>query len=129
MINEDRTTNIDDLLIPQPPDTGAKTTAAKPASNNKPLGIHIGGIAINDGSANFADFSLTPNFATAAQQLNGQIGTIDSHQAKPASVDIKGKVDRYAPVTIKGAVNPFDPMASLDTVSYTHLTLPTSDLV
>jgi len=114
MINEDRTTNIDDLLIPQPPDTGAKTTVAKTASNNKPLGIHIGGIAINDGSANFADFSLTPNFATAAQQLNGQIGTIDSRQAKPASVDIKGKVDRYAPVTIKGAVNPFDPMASLD---------------
>ncbi|CAI8982646.1 DUF748 domain-containing protein [Pseudomonas sp. IT-P2] len=114
MINDDRTTNIDDLLIPQPSDSGAKTAAAKPASNDKPLGIHIGGIAINDGSANFADFSLTPNFATAVQQLNGQIGTIDSRQAKPASVDIKGKVDRYAPVTIKGAVNPFDPMASLD---------------
>ncbi|MFJ2430553.1 DUF748 domain-containing protein [Pseudomonas sp. NPDC087804] len=114
MINDDRTTNIDDLLIPQPADSGAKSTAAKPASKDKPLGIHIGGIAINDGSANFADFSLTPNFATAIQQLNGQIGTIDSRQAKPASVDIKGKVDRYAPVTIKGAVNPFDPMASLD---------------
>ncbi len=114
MINDDRTTNIDDLLIPQPADSGAKTAAAKPAGNSKPLGIHIGGIAINDGSANFADFSLTPNFATAVQQLNGQIGTIDSRQAKPASVDVKGKVDRYAPVTIKGAVNPFDPMASLD---------------
>ncbi|MGG7647517.1 MULTISPECIES: DUF748 domain-containing protein [unclassified Pseudomonas] len=114
MINDDRTTNVDDLLIPQPPDSGAKTAAAKPAGKEKPLGIHIGGIAINDGSANFADFSLTPNFATAVQQLNGQIGTIDSRQAKPASVDIKGKVDRYAPVTIKGAVNPFDPMASLD---------------
>lgn len=114
MINDDRTTNIDDLLIPQPPDSGAKSAAAKPAGNSKPLGIHIGGIVINDGSANFADFSLTPNFATAIQQLNGQIGTIDSRQAKPASVDVKGKVDRYAPVTIKGAVNPFDPMASLD---------------
>ncbi|ETF05866.1 MULTISPECIES: DUF748 domain-containing protein [Pseudomonas] len=114
MINDDRTTNVDDLLIPQPADSGAKSTAAKPADKDKPLGIHIGAIAINDGSANFADFSLTPNFATAVQQLNGQIGTIDSRQAKPASVDIKGKVDRYAPVTIKGAVNPFDPMASLD---------------
>ncbi|WP_460120806.1 DUF748 domain-containing protein [Pseudomonas sp. S2_C03] len=114
MINDDRTTNVDDLLIPQPADSGGKTAAAKPASKDKPLGIHIGGIAINDGSANFADFSLTPNFATAVQQLNGQIGTIDSRQAKPATVDVKGKVDRYAPVTIKGAVNPFDPMASLD---------------
>ncbi|WP_201194843.1 DUF748 domain-containing protein [Pseudomonas fluorescens] len=115
MINDDRTTNVDDLLIPQPPDSGAKTAAAKPAAGkDKPLGIHIGGIAINDGSANFADFSLTPNFATAVQQLNGQVGTIDSRQAKPATVDIKGKVDRYAPVTIKGSVNPFDPMAALD---------------
>ncbi len=115
MINDDRTTNIDDLLIPQPADSGTTATAAKPAAGKeKPLGIHIGGIAINDGSANFADFSLTPNFATAVQQLNGKIGTIDSRQAKPASVDVKGKVDRYAPVTIKGSVNPFDPMASLD---------------
>ncbi|MFJ2366395.1 DUF748 domain-containing protein [Pseudomonas sp. NPDC087697] len=115
MINDDRTTNINDLLIPQSADSGSKTVAAKPAaSKDKPLGIHIGGIAINDGSANFADFSLTPNFATAIQQLNGQIGTIDSRQVKPAAVDIKGKVDRYAPVTIKGSVTPFDPMASLD---------------
>ncbi len=109
MINDDRTTNIDDLLIPQPADK-----SPKPASKEKPLGIRIGQIAINDGSANFADFSLTPNFATAIQQLNGQIGTIDSRQAKPATVDVKGKVDRYAPVTIKGSVNPFDPMAALD---------------
>jgi len=114
MINDDRTTNIDDLLIPQPADSGAKSAAKPAASKEKPLGIHIGQVAINDGSANFADFSLTPNFATAIQQLNGQIGTIDSRAAKPASVDIKGKVDRYAPVTIKGSVNPFDPMAALD---------------
>ena len=111
MINDDRTTNIDDLLIPQP---AGSTTAKSPASKDKPLGIHIGAIAINDGSANFADFSLTPNFQTAVQQLNGQIGTIDSRNAKPAPVNIAGKVDRYAPVTIKGSVNPFDPMASLD---------------
>ena len=113
MINDDRTTNIDDLLIPQPANSDAKS-AAKPAAKEKPLGIYVGGIAINDGSANFADFSLTPNFATAIQQLNGQIGSINSREAKPASVNIAGKVDRYAPVTIKGSVNPFDPMASLD---------------
>ncbi|MGG5290173.1 DUF748 domain-containing protein [Pseudomonas shirazensis] len=115
IINEDRTTNVDDLLIPQPAGT-SKSTAEKPvaASNSKPLGIRIGKIDINDGSANFADLTLTPNFATAVQQLNGQVGTIDNRQPAPAKVDIKGKVDRYAPVTIKGALNPFNPMASLD---------------
>jgi uncharacterized protein involved in outer membrane biogenesis len=113
MINEDRTTSVDDLLIPQPAGSPQKARNTS-TSSAKPLGIRIGEIAINDGSANFADFSLTPNFATAIQQLNGRIGTIDNRQPKPANVDIKGKVDRYAPVTIKGALNPFDPMASLD---------------
>lgn len=115
IINEDRTTNVNDLLIPQPAGTPAKSQA-KPAaaSSDKPLGIHIGQIDINDGSANFADLSLTPNFATAIQQLNGQIGTIDNRKPVPAKVDVKGKVDRYAPVTIKGALNPFNPLASLD---------------
>jgi uncharacterized protein involved in outer membrane biogenesis len=124
VIADDRTTNIDDLLIPQPADgapAAASATKAKPAapaktaqSADKPMGIHIGQININNGSANFADFSLTPNFATAIQQLNGTIGTLDNLQDKPAPVDIKGKVDRYAPVTIKGALNPFNPLASLD---------------
>lgn len=114
IINDDRTTNIDDLLIPQPAGAGGKPSGKSAPGSSKPLGIHIGEIAINDGSANFADLSLTPNFATAIQQLNGHVGTIDSRQAKPADVDVKGKVDRYAPVTIKGSVNPFDPMAALD---------------
>lgn len=109
IINEDLTTNVNDLMIPQPGQPNAK---AEPAG--KPLPIRIGGIAIKDGSANFADFSLTPNFATAIQQLNGQIGTLDNESPKTAGVDIKGKVDKYAPVSIKGQLTPFDPMNSLD---------------
>ncbi|WP_183136065.1 DUF748 domain-containing protein [Pseudomonas viridiflava] len=118
MINDDRTTNIDDLLIPQPDDgkpaTKASAKNAPKASQEKPPGIYVGEVNIKDGSANFADMTLTPNFSTAVQQLNGRIGTIDNRQSKPAPVNIEGKVDRYAPVTIKGSLNPFNPMASLD---------------
>ncbi|MGP0171563.1 DUF748 domain-containing protein [Pseudomonas sp. NCHU5208] len=106
MINEDRSTNLSELIVPQP-------TASKEDSG-KALAVHIGGIAINGGSANFADFSLTPNFATAIQQLDGQIGTLDNQRPLAASVDITGKVDRYAPVSIKGKLTPFDPLNSLD---------------
>ncbi|WP_137820397.1 DUF748 domain-containing protein [Pseudomonas sp. 2FG] len=121
LINEDRSTNVSDLLIPQPADP-----QAQPAAAGKPLGIHLGEISINDGSANFADFSLTPNFATAIQQLNGQIGPLDSRNPKPAKVDIKGKVDRYAPVSILGNLNPFEPLDSLDlTTSFKHVELTT----
>ncbi|HWV09816.1 MAG TPA: DUF748 domain-containing protein, partial [Pseudomonas sp.] len=108
IINEDLSTNASELVIAQP----ASNEPAAPAG--KPLGIHIGGVDIRDGSANFADFSLTPNFATAIQQLNGQIGTLDNRAPKPATVSVAGKVDRYAPVSIKGSLNPFNPLESLD---------------
>ncbi|GAB0062006.1 DUF748 domain-containing protein [Pseudomonas syringae] len=132
MINEDRTTNIDDLLIPQPADAATGKTAAQPKAaktqgagkKENPLAIYVGEVNINDGSANFADMTLTPNFATAVQQLNGRIGTIDNRKPTPAPVNIEGKVDRYAPVTIKGSLNPFDPMASLDiTTSFKRVEL------
>ncbi|WPP44091.1 DUF748 domain-containing protein [Pseudomonas sp. AN-1] len=107
IINEDLSTNVKELLIPQPP-------KAAPTRPEPPLHLVVGGIDIADGSANFADFSLTPNFATAIQQLNGRIGTLDNQSRKPASVDIRGKVDRYAPVSIKGQLTPFAPLEQLD---------------
>ncbi|SFB13527.1 DUF748 domain-containing protein [Azotobacter beijerinckii] len=119
IVNENLSTNVSELLIAQgqrqpaqmPPSRAAKPTE-QPAA--PPLGIHVGTVEIKDGSANFADFSLKPNFATAIQQLNGRIGSLDNRQSKPATVDVKGRVDRYAPVSIKGSLNPLDPLESLD---------------
>ena len=112
IINEDLSTNVNELIIKQPADNASQAQAS--AAAEKPLAIRIGEVSLKDGSANFADFSLRPNFATAVQQLNGRIGTLDSTSNKPAPVDISGKVDRYAPVSIKGSLTPFDPMQSLD---------------
>ena len=121
IINENLTTNLSELLIPQP----AQPAAAQP-SDSPAFAMHIGAITINDGSANFADFSLTPNFATAIQQLNGQIGTLDNQTNSVAKVDIQGTVDRYAPVTIKGSLTPFDPLKKLDiTTAFKHVELTT----
>jgi uncharacterized protein involved in outer membrane biogenesis len=124
MINENHSTNIDDLLVAPPVSTAP--AAAKAPAKSPALGIRIGEVAIEDGSANFADFSLTPNFATAVQQLNGHIGTIDNRAGKAAPIDIKGKVDRYAPVFIAGSLDPFDPLARLDiTTSFNRVELTT----
>ena len=112
IINEDLSTNVNELMIAQP--TGNAAQAKASAEQDKPLAIRIGEVQLRDGSANFADFSLRPNFATAIGQLNGKIGTLDSASNKAANVDIRGKVDRYAPVSIKGSLTPFDPLQSLD---------------
>ncbi|MCY1502721.1 hypothetical protein D9M68_368230 [compost metagenome] len=116
IINEDRSTNVSELIVEQPAASGQSTASGSGSAQaaGKPLGIHIGGVRINDGSANFADLTLRPDFATAIQQLGGTIGSIDNRNPQPASVDVKGRVDRYAPVSIKGSLNPFSPLEKLD---------------
>lgn len=119
IINPDLTTNINDLLVdksaPDPEQSAPPATQPDtPQAPASPFALRIGGIRIADGSANFSDLSLRPPFITAIQQLEGQIGTLDNRQHIAASVDIKGKVDRYAPVSIEGSLTPFDPLQSLD---------------
>ncbi|PRB80282.1 hypothetical protein CQ007_13965 [Pseudomonas sp. MYb185] len=108
IINRDMSTNFSDLLVSQP------AGEASDSDSSEPMAIRIGGVSITNGSANFADFSLRPNFATGIEQLNGHVGTLDNQSPRAAAVDLSGKVDRYAPVTIKGSLTPFDPLNSLD---------------
>ncbi len=108
IINRDMSTNFSDLVVSQP------AADTRDSTDSEPMAIRIGGIDIANGSANFADFSLRPNFATGIEQLNGHIGTLDNQSPKAAAVDLSGKVDRYAPVSIKGSLTPFDPLNSLD---------------
>lgn len=113
VINENRSTNLSELVIPVQA-APAEATTSPATAPAKALAIKIAGIDISDGSANFADYSLTPSFATAIAQLNGRIGTLDNQQNAPAELAIKGKVDRYAPVSIDGSLTPFDPLQRLD---------------
>ena len=123
IINPDLTTNINDLLVDKPtastdaqPDQALSSVInpALPDEPDVPFALRIGGIQITDGSANFSDLSLRPPFITAIQELGGGIGVLDNRQHNAASVDIQGKVDRYAPVSIEGSLTPFDPLQSLD---------------
>jgi hypothetical protein len=74
----------------------------------------INTITVTDGSMNFADLSLTPSFSTGIQSLNGTIRGLSSLQLARADVDLSGKVDTYAPVTIKGQINPLSEEAYTD---------------
>ena len=130
VIAKDRTTNISNLIVETPatdaPKTAASTakTVSKPqsspnASTQQPeLSLDIQKISFNQGSAFFADNSLTPNFASGIEQLEGNISHLSSKPGTKASVDIKGKIDRYAPVTLKGDINPLldKPYLDLDLV-------------
>ncbi len=96
------------------------------ATEDSVMAINIDQIIITDGEANFADLSLQPQFATGIHMLNGSIKGLTSNPAGRADVDISGKVDRYAPVKITGAINPLSAQAYTDLrLSFANVELTT----
>jgi Domain of Unknown Function (DUF748) len=77
---------------------------SKPASGPT-IPTRIRQVQIIDGSANFADYSIQPSFATGILELNGKITGLSSDPASRAQVQLQGKVDKYAPVDIAGEAN------------------------
>lgn len=89
------------------------TSSTSEAASSE-LAIAVGGVSIENGRAYFADHSLTPKFASAIESLNGKISGIDSRSNDPASVDITGKIDNYAPVKLAGTIHPLKQDLDLD---------------
>ncbi|MGN2719545.1 DUF748 domain-containing protein [Aliivibrio fischeri] len=116
VINKDRSTNIGDLIVAQPKAKKSKSTTKK--KGQKPFALSVRKIAFNNGSAFFADNSLTPNFSSGIEQLKGNIGHVSSIPGTKATVDISGNIEKYAPVKVKGEINPLlkQPYLDLDVV-------------
>lgn len=115
LIDKNRQTNIGNLVKPQPA-SSSKATSRQPAS--KPMKVYVGQIRMNNGSAYFADYSLPTSFQSGIESISGYVRNISSTPGTKATVDIKGKINKYAPVTLKGAINPLikNPYLDLDLI-------------
>ncbi len=109
--------NISEVLRGPAAPRATAAPAVEPATGDKPLAIRIGNVRVEKASADFADYSLQPNFSTGIQELSGTVTGLSSNPDSRAVVKLDGKVDAYAPVTIEGEVN------YLSADSYTDLKL------
>ena len=105
VMNGGAQTNIQKLLVEADPKKDDSTDKKLKAKKNG-LRVQVKNISINDAKMDFSDNSLKPNFNAGIYQLKGNVRGLSSKQLSKAQVDLKGKVDRYAPVTIKGDINP-----------------------
>jgi len=78
------------------------------------MAISIGNTRIVDGNANFADFTVEPDFQIAMEQLNGFIKGSSSDPSARSQLELEGQVDRYAPVHITGQLNLLSPATYID---------------
>ncbi|GKS59348.1 hypothetical protein YTPLAS18_28750 [Nitrospira sp.] len=119
IIGPDRSTNVQEIFAkqsdPSPTSAEAKQPTDQAKGSSKPAPpIQIGAIRLVDASTHFADFSLKPVIDTGIFGLNGAIKGLSSKELSRADVSLQGKVDKYAPVAIKGKINPLTSDAFTD---------------
>lgn len=144
IIAEDKTTNASNLAVSPKNsattsfdidakiDSDVKSSQTTPAGSNDseisgstPLQIEIAQINISDGAADFSDNSLQPQFSTSVHELEGRIGKLSSTSDQNAPVDIKGMINHYAPITLKGEINPLKENPYVDVeFALQHFELP-----
>ncbi len=131
IIGPDRVSNIANMM-------GADSTTAdstSEATGDVTGDVTTGGpstrsritqLRVVDGSMNFSDHSLTPNFNVGIHEMGGTIKGLSSEQVSRADVDLAGKVDKYAPALIRGQINPLSEEAFTDiTLSFHGIELAT----
>ncbi|MGL6495480.1 DUF748 domain-containing protein [Aeromonas veronii] len=102
-INEDGTTNLQQLLLPQPAATNSTQAAA--GSKAPDFRFTIDQLRTEQGNLRFADRSLSQDFVADIASLGGQSRHISNIPGQRSDLAFNGKVDRYAPVTIRGGTN------------------------
>lgn len=116
VIAKDTTLNVTKVLSPPgtalPQQVTEQQGVAKPApaarsaaASEPVFPVRIKSVQLIDGSANFADYSIEPSFATGILELNGTVTGLSSDPGSRAKVKLEGKVDKYAPVDIGGEAN------------------------
>ncbi|WP_219597336.1 DUF748 domain-containing protein [Aeromonas salmonicida] len=117
-INEDGITNLQQLVLPQ-------AASTEPANGPVPR-ITIDQVRTKQGNLRFADRSLSPEFVVDIASLSGQSRHISNIPGQRSDLAFNGKVDRYAPVTIRGNTNLLIEQPVLDVaVTFSNLELTT----
>ncbi len=78
-----------------------ETAAAKTEGDRR---VAIGKISFHNGNINFSDFFIKPNYSANLTGVQGSISELKDNV--PADVEIQAKLNKGAPVSIGGKINP-----------------------
>ena len=74
----------------------------------------IGKITLQGGQIRLSDNFVKPNYSANLSEVGGRITDLSSAADSLASVELRGRYDKVAPITLTGKINPFAAPPSLD---------------
>ncbi|MDZ7653673.1 MAG: DUF748 domain-containing protein [Burkholderiaceae bacterium] len=101
---------------PVPP---TPASAAAPSTDAAPARVRIDRIQITGGNVNFTDNFVRPNYTANLTDLAGSVTALANDAADPATLVLAGRVDKDAPLSINGRLNPLTPQLQLDIAAST----------
>ena len=120
IINKDGSINLQQVMqekgggeIQKTPETpqekpvaiAAKPPAATPAQKSAKL-IKVETVTFQGGTINFSDNHIQPHYASNFLEIGGKVSGLSSEENKFADVNLRGKLENYAPLEITGKINP-----------------------
>ncbi|MCX8070422.1 MAG: DUF748 domain-containing protein [Thermodesulfovibrionales bacterium] len=113
IINKDATLNLQRLIKKDKVDETKSTPALDQSSHkiavsdkNKDSFIKIGKITLQGGHINFTDNHINPPYNANLLEIGGRVSGMMSMENSSADVDLKGRLENYAPLDITGKINP-----------------------
>ena len=86
-------------------DSTARPPDKVPTKKTEKL-IKIDAVTFQGGTINFSDRHVEPHFSSSFLEIGGRISGLSSEENKFADVDLRGKLENYAPLEITGKINP-----------------------
>lgn len=68
--------------------------------------IRIEKVTLQGGTVNFSDHYIKPNYSANFLEVGGRVTGLSSEETRMADVDLRGKLDNYAPLEISEKINP-----------------------
>lgn len=124
ILNKEGRLNVADI-IRKPEGEGAKSAEAAKPTETKVAGkesapakqavpIKIGKITLQNGTVNFSDLFVKPNYTVNLTKLGGQVSGLSSAADTVADMDLRGRYANSAPVEIVAKLNPLAAKSYLD---------------
>jgi uncharacterized protein involved in outer membrane biogenesis len=123
VLSEQGRLNLQDIVRSAKPDTAQPVESAPPPMATggapqepaaAPVPIRIAKVTLQNGSVNFTDYFVKPNYTVNVSRLGGRVTGLSSVDGTVADLDLRGSYAKTAPVQILGKLNPLATRSFLD---------------
>ena len=115
VVTPEGTLNVQGIVKKEGQAPAGETAAASPDNNvaakppetaAPPTPVTIETVSFQGGRINFTDHFIKPNYSANLLEIGGRVSGLSSEETRMAEVDLRGKLENYAPLEITGKINP-----------------------